>query len=43
MRDYPNGVRIEALGNFPVERDLVVDMTHFIESLEAIKPYIFRK
>ncbi|MDI5349540.1 cation:dicarboxylase symporter family transporter, partial [Salmonella enterica subsp. enterica serovar Kentucky] len=26
--------------NFPIERDLVVDMTHFIESLEAIKPYI---
>lgn len=40
LRDYPQGVKIEALGNFPVERDLVVDMTHFIESLEAIKPYI---
>ncbi|MCE1736525.1 4Fe-4S dicluster domain-containing protein, partial [Enterobacter hormaechei] len=34
------GMKVEALGNFPIERDLVVDMTHFIESLEAIKPYI---
>lgn len=40
LRDYPQGMEVEALGNFPIERDLVVDMTHFIESLEAIKPYI---
>ncbi|STF68515.1 fumarate reductase iron-sulfur subunit [Escherichia coli] len=33
-------MKVEALANFPIERDLVVDMTHFIESLEAIKPYI---
>ncbi|CDG19281.1 succinate dehydrogenase/fumarate reductase iron-sulfur subunit [Xenorhabdus doucetiae] len=46
LRDYAQGIaqdqgmKVEALGNFPIERDLVVDMTHFIESLEAIKPYI---
>lgn len=40
LRDYTNGMEVEALANFPIERDLVVDMTHFIESLEAIKPYI---
>lgn len=40
LHEYPQGMDIEALGNFPIERDLVVDMTHFIESLEAIKPYI---
>ncbi|MEX9249615.1 2Fe-2S iron-sulfur cluster-binding protein, partial [Salmonella enterica] len=40
LRDYTNGMKVEALANFPIERDLVVDMTHFIESLEAIKPYI---
>ncbi|MDU4093452.1 MAG: 4Fe-4S dicluster domain-containing protein, partial [Pantoea sp.] len=39
-RDYPDGMRIAPLANFPVERDLVVDMSHFIASLEAIKPYI---
>ena len=37
---YTKGIKVEALANFPIERDLVVDMTHFIESLEAIKPYI---
>ncbi len=40
LRDYTNGMKVEALANFPIERDLVVDMTHFIESPEAIKPYI---
>lgn len=40
LRDYPQGVTLSPLANFPIERDLVVDMTHFIESLEAIKPYI---
>ena len=40
LREYTKGIKVEALGNFPIERDLVVDMTHFIESLEAIKPYI---
>ena len=40
LRDYTDGMKVEALANFPIERDLVVDMTHFIESLEAIKPYI---
>src|SRR5699024_8289641 len=38
LRDYPQGIKVEALGNFPIERDLVVDMTHFMQSLEAIKP-----
>ena len=40
LRDYPGGLRIAPLANFPVERDLVVDMSRFIASLEAIKPYI---
>lgn len=42
LRDsYPNKVRLEPLANFPVERDLVVDMAPFVAKLEAIKPYIF--
>ncbi|KUI98657.1 succinate dehydrogenase flavoprotein subunit [Vibrio sp. MEBiC08052] len=40
LRDYPDGVKIEPLANFPIEKDLIVDMTPFIERLEAIKPYI---
>lgn len=40
LRDYPDGITIEPLANFPIEKDLIVDMTPFIERLEAIKPYI---
>lgn len=40
LRDYPDGVTIEPLANFAIEKDLIVDMTPFIERLEAIKPYI---
>ncbi len=40
LRDYPEGITIEPLANFPIEKDLIVDMTPFIERLEAIKPYI---
>jgi len=40
LRDYSGHMRIEALANFPIERDLIVDLSHFIESLEAIKPYV---
>ena len=36
LREYTKGIKVEALANFPIERDLVVDMTHFIESLEAV-------
>ncbi|MDN8542163.1 MULTISPECIES: succinate dehydrogenase/fumarate reductase iron-sulfur subunit [Erwinia] len=40
LRHYPQGIRVEPLANFPIERDLVVDMSRFIESLAAIKPWI---
>ncbi len=40
LRDYPDGILLEPLNNFPIEKDLIVDMTPFIERLEAIKPYI---
>lgn len=40
LRDYIDGMKVEALVNFSIERDLVVDMIYFIESLEAIKSYI---
>jgi fumarate reductase iron-sulfur subunit len=36
LREYTKGIKVEALANFPIERDLVVDMTHFIESLEPL-------
>lgn len=40
LREYTAGMRVETLDNFPIERNLAVDMTHFIKSLEAIKTYI---
>jgi fumarate reductase iron-sulfur subunit len=40
VRNYPNGATVEPLANFPVERDLVVDLTHFLEYIEALKPYV---
>ena len=41
LRDYlPGKMTIEPLNNFPIERDLVVDMSDIIEKLESIKPYI---
>ncbi|STW80840.1 succinate dehydrogenase iron-sulfur protein [Klebsiella michiganensis] len=27
LREYTKGIKVEALANFPIERDLVVDMT----------------
>jgi len=41
LRDYyPQGLRIEALAHFPIERDLVVDATDFIDKLPRIEPWI---
>jgi len=41
LRDYfPQKIQLEALANFPIERDLVVVMDDFINKLEEIKPYI---
>ncbi len=45
LRDYKadGKMRLEPLSNFPIERDLVVDMSDFMEKLERIKPYIVPK
>lgn len=42
LRDYDDSktMVIEPLANFPVERDLVVDLSDLIEKIERIKPYI---
>lgn len=41
LRDYyPHKIKLEALANFPIERDLVVVMDDFINKLQEIKPYI---
>ncbi|MCH8273945.1 MAG: succinate dehydrogenase/fumarate reductase iron-sulfur subunit [Armatimonadetes bacterium] len=44
LRDYyPNAIRVEPLVNFPVERDLVINMDDFMRKLKAVKPWIIRK
>jgi fumarate reductase iron-sulfur subunit len=45
LRDYISAgkIRLEPLANFPIERDLVVDMSDFMQKLEKIKPYIIPK
>src|SRR5437660_10903430 len=43
LRDYhPGEIRVEPLANFPVVRDLIVDIDDFMHKLEEVKPYIIR-
>jgi fumarate reductase iron-sulfur subunit len=44
LSDYlPGPIRVEPLTYFPIVRDLVVDMTDFLEKLKKIKPWIVRE
>ena len=44
LTDYaPGPVRVEPLNNFPVVRDLIVEITDFMEKLTRVKPWIVRK
>jgi fumarate reductase iron-sulfur subunit len=44
LADYaPGPVRVEPLSNFPVVRDLVIEMGDFMRKLPAVKPWIVRK
>ena len=42
LRDH-DAVEVKPLNNFPIERDLVSDISGFISHLETIKPYIVRE
>jgi fumarate reductase iron-sulfur subunit len=37
---YPNKMQVEPLANFPIEKDLIVDINGFMEKLEKVKPYV---
>jgi fumarate reductase iron-sulfur subunit len=39
---YPHEIRVEPLSNFPIMRDLVIDMSDFMEKLRSVKPWIIR-
>ena len=44
LRDYyPDPIKIEPLINFPVLRDLVIEMDDFLDKLKKVKPWIIRK
>jgi fumarate reductase iron-sulfur subunit len=40
---YPAPVTVEPLRYFPIVRDLVVEMSGFLEKLKAVKPWIIRE
>ena len=43
LSDYGSAVKIEPLANFPIVRDLVVDMDGFMDKLRKVKPWIVPK
>jgi len=43
LTDYaPGPIRVEPMANFPVVRDLVVEISDFMAKLTAVKPWIIR-
>src|SRR5262252_6197986 len=44
LSDYaPGPIRVEPLANFPVLRDLVVEIGDFMQKLTAVKPWLLRQ
>ncbi len=43
VRDLPEPIRVAPLANFPVVRDLVVELESFMDKLKSVKPWIIRK
>ena len=43
LRDYRAGMTVEPLANFPVIRDLVIDIDDFMAKLKSVKPWIVRQ
>src|SRR4249920_1767347 len=39
----PGPIRVEPLANFPVSRDLIIEMSAFMDKLKSVKPWIIRK
>ncbi|CAM3472305.1 succinate dehydrogenase/fumarate reductase iron-sulfur subunit [Halomonas lysinitropha] len=40
LREYQGPVKIAPLAHFPVEKDLIIDMTLFLDHLAAVQPYL---
>jgi len=44
LREYlPGPIKVEAMANFPIERDLVIDASGFVDRMPEIKPWIVPK
>ena len=43
VRDYEGTIRVEPLSNFPIVRDLVVELDDFVQKIQSVKPWIVRK
>jgi fumarate reductase iron-sulfur subunit len=43
LRAYRNGLTIAPLSNFPVIRDLVIDIDDFMAKLKSVKPWLIRE
>src|SRR5437868_4599290 len=44
LRDYQGrGLTVDPLSNFPIIRDLVVDIDDFMAKLKSVKPWIIRE
>src|SRR5438876_11489466 len=44
LRDYyPNEIVVEPLANFPIIRDLVVDIDDFMTKLGEVQPWLIRR
>jgi fumarate reductase iron-sulfur subunit len=39
----PGPIRVEPLDHFPVVRDLVVEMTDFVDKIKHVKPWVIRE
>jgi fumarate reductase iron-sulfur subunit len=42
LSNYGDTIRIEPLANFPIIRDLVVDLEGFMERLRSVKPWVIK-
>jgi len=43
VRGYEGAIRVAPLANFPIVRDLVVELESFLRKLKSVKPWIIRK
>jgi fumarate reductase iron-sulfur subunit len=43
VRNYTGTIRVEPLANFPIVRDLIVELDGFVHKIQSVKPWIIRK